>query len=979
MPPSGPGGVGTKGRASARRRYAGGLALGVAGIGLRQALAPALGAEFPLLTFFPPVIAASWLGGFGPAVLALGVTLAGGAWAMIPAGGAVGPSLGLGIYALTAGGLAYCGDRLRARLGTAEAERSAATARLAELEEHRRADRESEARLRREQEALRETSAAQARRLEDLLGEVREKNAFMTAILRQAPSGIVVAEAGTARLLLSNDEAERIVRGDMQPGLQLDGRKHPGELVGLRPDGTRYEPDEWPMSRSLFRGEVVRDEEIELAFADGLRRRISINSGPALDDRGRVIAAVAAFDDVTERRAAEADLAESERRFRQLAEAIPQMVYITRPDDSIAYLNRRWFEYTGASGDHLEVRDAWLASIHPEDVPRVRAARIRSKEAGEPTELEYRIKGASGAYRWFLGRSMWIRDDRGELLYRFGTITDIDGRKRSEQAARFLADAGARLAAVADAETTLREIAGLAVPFFADWCAVDVLDEGGGLRRVAVAHDSPDAAEVIETVSHRYRLREDMPQGLFEVVASRRPTLIPEVAEEHLRSGARDDEHLAALRAFNPRSYLCVPLAGREGVLGALSFVATTSGRRYDQADLELAVDLAGRAAIALENGRLYDRLREADRRKDDFLATLAHELRNPMAPIRNSVQILRKMGGADPDSQWAGEVIERQVGHLSRLIDDLLDVSRITRAKLELKAERIDLAAAVGDAVEITRPIVDREGHELRLELPAEPLPIHGDRTRLAQVVANLLDNASKFSERGARIDLRVARRGGQVEVRVEDRGAGIPPEQLPRVFEMFAQVTPILQRPKGGLGIGLALVKGIVELHGGSVEARSAGPGRGSEFVVRLPLARDEGQGGETGAEAEAAGDRSKPRVLIVDDGEDVAATLGRVLTLEGCEVHLARDGVGALAMAGALRPDYAVLDIGLPGMDGYQVARAIRDQPWGRDLTLIAVTGWGRNNDRNRSREAGFDHHLVKPVDPSALARLIARPAS
>lgn len=835
-------------RAPAWTLYAAGLAMGLTAVGLRSALHPTLGSEFPLLTYFPLVVAASYFMGFGPALAALGVTMVGGLWTLLPPQGAIGvgtaPVLGLAIYALAAAGLAWLVARMQTDLRRSESDRFAAMDRQGELEELRQLEQTEAERLRREQDALQETSEIQAGRLVDLRKELREKNAFLSAILRQVPSGIIVAEAGTSNLLLRNDEAERIIRRSLQPGLGMESQAKPGELIGRRPDGSRYKPADWPLSRSLRNGEVVADEEIELVFADGSSRRISVNSGPAVDDQGRVIAAVVAFDDVTARRAAETAATESERQFRRLAEAIPQIVYITRADDTIAYLNRRWFDYTGASSDHLTTKDAWLETVHPDDAPRIRATRAKSKEAGEPTEIEYRVRGAGGEYRWFLGRSMWIRDDRGALLCRFGTATDIDDRKRAEQASRFLADAGAKLAAVVDAETTLREVAGLAVPFFADWCAVDVLDGAGDLRRVAVAHDSPHAARVIDLVSHRYRLRADMPRGLFEVIASRKPALIEEVTEEHLISGARNPEHLEALRAFAPRSYLCVPLVGREGILGALSFATTHSGRHFNQTHLDLAVDVAGRAAIALENGRLYDRLRESDRRKDDFLATLAHELRNPMAPIRNSVQILKMRGDSDPDSKWAREVIERQISHLSRLVDDLLDVSRLTRDRLELRLERIDLSEAVRDAVETARPIFDDLGHDLRLDLPTGPLPLDGDRTRLAQVLANLLDNAAKFSPRGTRIDLGVARRNGDVEILVKDRGVGIPAEQLPHVFEMFAQLTPVLHRPHAGLGIGLALARGIVELHNGRVEARSEGPGQGSEFLVRLPLARDDAE---------------------------------------------------------------------------------------------------------------------------------------
>jgi PAS domain S-box-containing protein len=664
-----------------------------------------------------------------------------------------------------------------------------------------------------------------------------------------------------------------------------------------------------------------------------------------------------------------------ESRFLQLAEALPQIIYIAYPDDSLEFLNRRWFDYTGASRDHVEVKDAWVNAIHPDDVALVLAARTRSKEDGG-TEVEYRIRGRDGAYRWFLGRSVWIRDESGRPVRRIGTATDIDDQKRAVRAARFQADAGARLAALTDAESALREVVRLAVPAFADWSAADVLDPRGGLRRVAAVHDGRDEEWIVETVSHRYRLRPDVSGGIFEVLATRRPSLVTEVTDEMLRAAARNEEHLTALRAFAPRSYLCVPLVGREGVLGALSFATARSGRRFDHDDLALAADLGARAAVALENARLYDRLRDADRRKDDFLATLAHELRNPMAPISNAVSILRFKGAADPDARWAHDVIDRQVSHLARLVDDLLDVSRINRGKLELRPDPMDLVPAVEDAVEIVRPAADARGQALRIDLPAGPIPMIADRTRLTQMIANLLDNASKFSDRGAAVDLHVASDGDRVEIRVVDQGAGIPADQLPRVFEMFAQFTPILERAQGGLGIGLALARGIVQLHGGTIEALSAGPGLGSTFIARLPLgsADPKARASSPPAEPREADGHDRRRVLIVDDNEDIAESLGRLLSLHGCEVSLAYDGPSAFRMADSLRPDFAFLDIGLPGMNGYEVAEAIRNEPWGGAVVLIAVTGWGRANDRRRSAAAGFDHHLVKPVEAAALAQII-----
>lgn len=368
--------------------------------------------------------------------------------------------------------------------------------------------------------------------------------------------------------------------------------------------------------------------------------------------------------------------------------------------------------------------------------------------------------------------------------------------------------------------------------------------------------------------------------------------------------------------------------------------------------------------------------LREAARRKDEFLATLAHELRNPLAPVRNAVQVLRLKSPAVPELQWAEDVIDRQVGVMSRLIDDLLDVSRISRGRLELKRVRLTLAQVVEAAVESTRPFVEQQGHELTVTLPPRPIPLDADPTRLAQVFLNLLNNAAKFTARGGRIDLTAEQQGADVVVSVKDTGIGIPAAHLTSVFEMFSQVEGALSRSQGGLGIGLCLVKQLVELHEGRVEVRSDGPGRGSEFLVRLPTVSELPPApGTSDPDAGAAETTTKLRILVVDDNRDAAFSLSELLEIMGHTAVTAHDGEEAVKVAGEYRPDVVLLDIGLPKMNGYAAARAIRQEPDGRDTVLIAVTGWGQHEDKQKAAEAGFDHHMVKPVDPKALMKLLA----
>ena len=453
------------------------------------------------------------------------------------------------------------------------------------------------------------------------------------------------------------------------------------------------------------------------------------------------------------------------------------------------------------------------------------------------------------------------------------------------------------------------------------------------------------------------------------------PEWLPRIPDAFLESVGRDEEYRSILRQLGLKSYICVPLRARSGTLGVLTFVTAESGRIYNASDLAAAEDLAHRAVIAIENANLLEALKQSDRRKDEFLAILAHELRNPLAPIRNAVHVLRAKAPAQPEVLWAADVIDRQVHQMSRLVDDLLDVSRIAGGKLQLRTERVELAAVVNSAIEASRPLIDKWQHELTVAMPAEPIYLDADLTRLSQVLLNLLNNAAKYTDRGGHLWLTVAQEGEHALIRVKDTGIGIPAEMLPRIFGMFTQADRSLERAEGGFGGGLTLVQRLVELHGGTVHAHSEGPGKGSEFVVRLPVAT--GADGKTRGPAVAAelltADSTR-RILLGDDNRDAADTLGMLLRNLGNEVHLAHDGIEAVAAAAEFQPDVVLLDIGMPRLNGYDAARRIRAQR-GKGVILIAVTGWGQDDDRRRSADAGFDHHLTKPVSLEALKKLLA----
>ena len=390
------------------------------------------------------------------------------------------------------------------------------------------------------------------------------------------------------------------------------------------------------------------------------------------------------------------------------------------------------------------------------------------------------------------------------------------------------------------------------------------------------------------------------------------------------------------------------------------------------------------------ERLQMEQTLREADRRKDEFLAMLAHELRNPLAPIRNGLEILRLECGDDPVVRETGPMMERQLAHMVRLVDDLLDVSRITQGKIELRCEVVDVAAVVARSIEATQPLLDERRHRLEVSLPRAPLRLNADAARLEQILSNLLSNAAKYSEPGGRIELRAWAEGAEAVVRVRDWGIGIRADMLARVFDLFQQADRVPGHVSEGLGLGLTLVKRLTELHGGSVQANSDGPGKGSEFVVRLPLVEEDRETGRQG-DREANSVSGPPvslspllpvspnsrKVLVVDDNVDGAESLALLLRLDGHEVRLAHDGPSALAAAPAFRPEVILLDIGLPGgMDGYQVARRLRQLPGLGEAFLVALTGYGQEEDRRRSREAGCDAHLVKPAATAAVRDLFAR---
>ena len=549
-------------------------------------------------------------------------------------------------------------------------------------------------------------------------------------------------------------------------------------------------------------------------------------------------------------------------------------------------------------------------------------------------------------------------------------------RQRAEQALRFVAEASAELAGSLDYPTTLKTASRLPVPFLADWTVVFALEEDETLQPVAAHHRDAQLRELADSFVGRVAGEHGLGPFAREMGSVGIPLLIPEIGPADLARAAPDAEVGRRLGTLGFQSLMVVALRTRRRMLGALALITATAERRYTPEDLSLAEDLGRRIALALDAAQLHLDVQLADRRKDEFLAMLAHELRNPLAPILTAVEVAREAELGDGRVRKAHDVVERQARHMARLVDDLLDVSRITRGKVELRRERVELSEMIHHAVQTSRPLIDQRGHSLSVDVPEEPLPLDADPARMEQVLTNLLNNAAKYTDPGGRISVRAERLGGEVRVAIADTGVGIPREMLHRVFEPFVQVKPELDRSRGGLGLGLTLVKMLVELHGGAVSARSDGPGQGSGFEVRLPLARGEAPRLPAAAAKPVAGAR---RVFVAEDNDDAREFLRDLLELWGHEVEVAADGVAGAERCARGTFDLALIDIGLPGMNGFEVARRVRAAEANRSAAqhtvLVALTGYGQPEDRRRALEAGFDEHRVKPLDARELRALLS----
>jgi signal transduction histidine kinase/PAS domain-containing protein len=611
-----------------------------------------------------------------------------------------------------------------------------------------------------------------------------------------------------------------------------------------------------------------------------------------------------------------------------------------------------------------------IAALHPGDRDRVldetRAALASPRQ--EHYRCEYRTAGpAGGQLRWIVTRGRMIRDAAGRPLRLIGTTLDVTERRQVEARLRLLDTIGEATRVATEPEAIMAH-------------STRLLGEYLGVTRVAYADLEPD--------NDRFTIRHDWcAGGAASTVGIYSLDLFGSRATSSMRMGRTllindVDRELApgdGFEMFNQigiKAIICCPLV-RQGRLVAMMAVHQQQPRTWSADEVALVEAVVDRCWAHIERVRSTEALREADRRKSEFLATLAHELRNPLAPIRNALELLRLGAGKPALMDKLRATMERQVAHMVHLINDLLDIARISSGKVVLKIERVDLQSVIASAVETSMPLIEAAGHRLELDLPGQALWMEGDAVRLSQVLSNLLSNAAKYTPQRGSIGIGAAVEGGTAVIRVTDTGIGLAQEALESVFEMFAQAPHSIGISKGGLGIGLTLVRHLVLLHGGTVSASSPGPGLGSTFTIRLPLA-DAAQAAPPAATADGAPAQDSGRllrVLVADDNVDAADTLASLLRAKGHVVRVAYDGAAAVQAGAAFRPDLAFLDIGMPHMDGCQAARALRALPGLDGLRLAALTGWGAREDRARTRDAGFDHHLLKPAAPEQVDAVLA----
>ena len=741
--------------------------------------------------------------------------------------------------------------------------------------------------------------------------------------------------------------------------------------------------EEAEVFRRIRDGEGVEHYETVRRRGDGSLIEVALTASPIRDRTGAIVGISKIARDISDQRRLE----RNGRLLAAIVESSDDAIISKDVTGTIMSWNRGAERLFGYAADEVIGRS--IRIIIPADRQSEESEVLRRIGRGEIVDHFETVRQRKDGSLVTISLTVSpIREKDGRIIGASKIARDMTETKRRADRAAFLSEVGKVLAGSLDYETTLKGVANLAVPSIADWCAVDIVGEGGKIERLAVAHVDPEKAELARKVRARYE-DPNSPNSVAYVVRTSTPALVPVITDEMVVAAAHgDQERIDLVRSLGLMSYLCVPLVAHGRTLGALTFsTAASSGRQYSKDDVEFAEDVAARAAIAVDNAQAYKEARAANQLKDEFLATLSHELRTPLNAILGYSRLIRS-GMLEPAKQArAFDTVERNATMLTQIVGDVLDVSRIITGKIRLNIQPVDVPSVIRNALETITPAADAKQLSVNTILDPRASPVSGDPDRLQQIVWNLVSNAVKFTPKGGRIQVVLERIDSQVEIVVSDTGAGIKAEFLPFVFERFRQGDAGIAREHTGLGLGLAIVRHLVELHGGTVGAESGGPGQGSTFRVRLPVMiahadvapERQRSGARTsgGASADYSTRLDGIHVLAVDDDHDALSLVREVLETVGARVTTAESVREALDAIEAARPDVLVADLGMPTLSGFDLISRIRRLPDQalRHIPAAALTAYARSEDRVKAFQSGFQMHLAKPIDPVELIAAIA----
>lgn len=757
----------------------------------------------------------------------------------------------------------------------------------------------------------------------------------------------------------------------------------------------------FPHSQQYIQYSELSPEQIfnwkgQLHRADGSTIWLNWSKTLVLTDTEFVIDGL--VENITERQRIEAARRESEERFRLMADTAPILLWLSDVDKRCYFFNKTWLTFTGRSLE-AELGDGWTQGVHPDDLQYCLGTYIAAFDQRQEFKMEYRLKRYDGEYRWVLDCGVPRYAPDGSFMGYIGSAIDITARKRSEQALQLLAQAGAVLSSSLDYETTLLNVAELTVPALADWCILDMLEKDGSIRRFAVIHQDIAKAQWALELQQRYPIDPQATRGVANVLRTQKSEFYPIITDKQLMTVAYDAEHLEILRQLGLKSVIIVPLSARGQTLGTLTLITSDSGQIYNAIDLSIAEELGRRAALAIYNGQLYLRAQDdrtnaetASRLKDEFLATLSHELRTPLNAILGWSQMLLKQAPKNSSFKSALETIVRNAKAQTQIVEDVLDVSQIIGGQLRLQVTPVDLAPIVEKVLESLRPAIAAKEIHVDIKLDQTSGKVSGDATRLQQIFWNLLSNAVKFTQKQGEIRVQLHQVNTEAQITVQDNGIGISPEFLPFVFDRFRQADSSITRSYGGLGLGLALVRYLTELHGGTVDAMSLGIGQGATFTVKLPLMVEKSAPNNFShaANSPISDDmqiHDQPqteelllanlRILVVDDEDDTRELLVFILEQYGAQAIACASAAEAIETIRHSQFDVFLFDIGMPLEDGYillQKVRALPDEQI-KSTPAIALTAYAAKEDQQKAVTAGFQSHLAKPVEPEELVAAIA----